>query len=101
MNIEEQSFYDPLVMAGDKLMHIHICENDRGILGKGNIDWDDFFEGLAQIKYNGALVLESFSSEVTDLIVPTSLWRPTDYNSRQLAEGSLNFMNKQIQAFGL
>ena len=99
MNIEERSFYEPLIMAGSKLKHIHICENDRGILGKGNINWNDFFEGLSEIKYQGALVLESFSSEVSELVAPTSLWRPSDYSAHQLAVESLEFMKSKIQDF--
>jgi len=101
MNIEEQNIYEAIKSAGDRLFHVHVCENDRGIVGKGNIDWDDFFEGLAEIQYSGALVLESFSSEVEDLRVPTSLWRPTPYSSKQLADSSLTFLKDKASAFGL
>jgi len=101
MNIEERSFYEPIVAAGKHLKHIHICENDRGIVGKGNIRWNNFFEGLSEINYSGSLVLESFSSEVKELIVPTSLWRASDYSSNQLAKESLLFMKKKAVEFGL
>jgi D-psicose/D-tagatose/L-ribulose 3-epimerase len=33
MNIEEKSFYEATRLAGKDLMHIHLCENDRGIPG--------------------------------------------------------------------
>ena len=35
MNIEEKSFYEATKLAGDKLVHYHLCENDRGIPGTG------------------------------------------------------------------
>lgn len=97
MNIEERNFYDPIIRAGNRLKHIHITESDRGMTGEGNVHWDDFFKALAAINYQGPLVLENFSSEITALIGPTSLWRPSKYNSEDLAKGSLAFMKKMVE----
>ena len=96
MNIEERNFYDPIIRAGNRLKHIHITESDRGMTGEGNVHWDDFFKALAAINYQGPLVLENFSSEITALVGPTSLWRPSKYNSEDLAKGSLAFMKKMV-----
>ena len=57
---------------------------------------DSFFKALAEINYQGPLVLENFSSEITALVGPTSLWRPSKYNSEDLAKGSLLFMRKMV-----
>ncbi len=89
MNIEERNFYDPIIRAGNRLKHVHITESDRGMTGEGNVHWDDFFKALAAINYQGPLVLENFSSQITALVGPTSLWRPSKYNSEDLAKGSL------------
>lgn len=97
MNIEEPNFYDPIVNASDHLKHMHITESDRGMLGEGNVHWDDLFRGLAEINYQGPLVLENFSSEIKELVGPTSLWRPSKYNSEDLAKGSLAFMQKMVK----
>lgn len=97
MNIEESNFYNPIIQAGDHLKHIHITESDRGMTGEGNVHWDDFFRALAEINYQGPLVLENFSSEITELIGPTSLWRPSKYNSEELAKGSLKFMQEMVR----
>jgi D-psicose/D-tagatose/L-ribulose 3-epimerase len=96
MNIEERNFYDPIIRAGNRLKHVHITESDRGMTGEGNVHWDDFFKALAAINYQGPLVLENFSSEITELVGPTSLWRPSKYNSEDLAKGSLAFMRKMV-----
>ena len=97
MNIEENNFYTPIIEAGKNLKHIHITESDRGMTGEGNVHWDDFFKALAQIEYQGPLVLENFSSEITALIEPTSLWRPSKYTSEELAKGSLKFMQEMVK----
>ena len=97
MNIEERNFYDPIIRSGNNLNHLHITESDRGMTGEGNVHWDDLFKALAEINYQGPLVLENFSSEITELIKPTSLWRPSKYNSEELAKGSLLFMKKLVE----
>jgi D-psicose/D-tagatose/L-ribulose 3-epimerase len=97
MNIEERNFYDPIIQAGNNLNHLHITESDRGMTGEGNVNWDDLFKALSEINYQGPLVLENFSSEITELIGPTSLWRPSKYNSEELAKGSLLFMKKMVE----
>ena len=96
MNIEERNFYDPVINAGNRLKHLHITESDRGMTGEGNVHWDDLFRGLAEINYQGPLVLENFSSQIKELVGPTFLWRPSKYNSEDLAKGSLAFMRKMV-----
>ncbi|MES2239113.1 MAG: sugar phosphate isomerase/epimerase family protein [Bacteroidota bacterium] len=96
MNIEESNFRNPIIQAGNRLKYIHITESDRGMTGEGNVHWDDFFSALAQINYQGPLVLENFSSQIKELVGPTSLWRPSKYNSEDLAKGSLAFMKKMV-----
>ena len=41
-----------------------MTESDRGMLGEGNVRWDDLFRGLQEIDFNGNLVLENFSNSV-------------------------------------
>ena len=96
MNIEERNFYEPIVRAGHHLKHIHVTESDRGMTGEGNVHWDDFFKALAEINYQEPLILENFSSEIEALVGPTSLWRPSKYNSEDLAKGSLLFMRQMV-----
>ncbi|KAA6335157.1 D-psicose 3-epimerase [termite gut metagenome] len=99
MNIEEQSFYTPVKMAGSSLKHIHITENDRGLLGEGLVRWDDLFKALNEIDFEGNLVLENFSSSITGMSEAVSLWRPSKYDAQELAEKSLWFMQEKINSF--
>lgn len=94
MNIEETSFYDPVVAAGSRLRHLHMTESDRGMLGEGNVRWDDLFRGLQEIGFDGRLVLENFTSRVAGMAEAVSLWRPSKYEAMELAKGSLAFMRK-------
>lgn len=60
MNIEEDSFYDAISLAGNHLGHVHIGEANRKVPGMGHIPWDDFAKGLKHINYTGRLVMEPF-----------------------------------------
>jgi D-psicose/D-tagatose/L-ribulose 3-epimerase len=95
MNIEESNFCDPVVHAANLLKHVHMTESDRGMLGEGNVHWDDLFKALKAISYSGNLVLENFSSHIPGLIAPTSLWRKSKYDPETLAKGSLAFMKRK------
>ncbi len=101
MNIEEADFYHPVVGAGTHLKHVHMTESDRGMLGEGNVHWEDLFRGLAQINYSGALVLENFSSSIPGMAEAVSLWRPSKYDAETLAKGSLAFMKEKAAEFEL
>lgn len=101
MNIEESDFYTPVLAAGDKLKYVHMTDSNRGMLGEGNVHWDDFFRGLAKINYSGDLVLENFSSHVPGMSKMTSLWRPSKYDPMSLARGSLDFMRQKTEQWGL
>lgn len=60
MNIEEDSFRDAILTAGDKLGHVHLGETNRRAPGVGKMPWDEIFGALREINYTGALVMEPF-----------------------------------------
>lgn len=60
MNIEEDSIHDAVVLAGDKLGHVHIGEQNRRAPGRGRIPWDELGAALKQIGYAGSVVMEPF-----------------------------------------
>jgi len=60
MNIEEDSFHDAIVKAGDKLGHFHLGETNRKAPGRGRIPWDEIAAALKEIGYQGSIVMEPF-----------------------------------------
>lgn len=96
MNIEENNFRDPILLANQKLKHIHITESHRGMLGEGTVNWNQFFDALREINFEGNLVLENFSSSILGMQQMVSLWQKSPYNAEQLALGSLNFIKQNL-----
>ncbi len=101
MNIEESGFYKPIIAAGKQLHYMHISASDRGMPGKGNICWDELFRGLADIEFDGDLVIENFSSEVEGMAGLTSLWRKSGYAPDELAIKSLQFTKSKASKWRL
>ena len=97
MNIEEKSLGDAIRAAGDRLVHLHGCENDRGAPGSGNVDWDGVAAALKDIGYDGPVVIESFTDKVKSIARAAAIWRPLAPSQDALAQDGLNFL-KQLLA---
>lgn len=62
MNIEEASFSEPVLNAGELLGHVHVADNNRLEPGAGCLDFRGFFEALKRIQYSGYVSIECFSA---------------------------------------
>ena len=72
MNIEEDNLGEAIAGAAPHLCHFHLCENHRGEIGTGHVDFDEVFGTLAKAGYSGQVGLEFFGAEMA---VPAGLWR--------------------------
>lgn len=99
MNIEEKSFYEATKLAGQDLIHYHLCENDRGIPGTGLVDWDGIFQALSEINYRGNAALESFV-ECTDNM-STWVWRQLAPSGDTLLREGVEFIRKKQKQWGV
>ncbi len=59
-NIEEKQVAAAMTTAGARLMHVHMSENDRSLVGSGHIDFPAVVRALAAIHYEGYLMVEGF-----------------------------------------
>ena len=53
MNIEETSLTEPIYKCGGSLGHVHLCDSDGGVLGRGHIDFESVLRALGSVGYNG------------------------------------------------
>jgi D-psicose/D-tagatose/L-ribulose 3-epimerase len=87
-NIEEKNLGNAIRKLSKHLVHVQVSENDRSIVGKGNIDWEDVFKALKDIKYNGWLSVEAFSEK----LAVANIWRKMFDSEEQLMKESLKFL---------
>jgi D-psicose/D-tagatose/L-ribulose 3-epimerase len=75
MNIEEASLGDAIRTAGPNLFHFHGSDSHRGAPGDGHIQWNEIAAALVGIRYDGAVVFESFNPQ--GRLAPLArFWRP-------------------------
>lgn len=97
MTIEESNIRKAIQLAGDNLIHVQVSENHRGIPGTGLTPWGDFAQGLADIKYSGALVIESFTPENRQLAAAVNIWRKLAESQDIFAQQGLQFLKSTFQ----
>ncbi|MEO9892811.1 sugar phosphate isomerase/epimerase [Aurantibacter sp.] len=94
MTIEEKNVRKAINSVGDKLIHVQVSENHRGIPGTGLTPWDDFKLGLQDINYKGAMVIESFTPEIKELAGAVCIWKNLANSQDEFASEGLKFLKQ-------
>lgn len=95
LNIEEESFYDAVKIAGEYLYHLHVCENNRGIPGTGHVAWSDIFRALKELQYDRWAVIESFVPAIEEVARVTAIWRHIAPSADAIAGEGLKFLKSK------
>ena len=95
-NIEEKNVGQAIRDGGQMICHVHISENDRSTPGSGNVRWDENFDALREINYDGWMVVEAFGLALPELAAATKIWRRMYESEIQLATDALNFMKAEV-----
>jgi D-psicose/D-tagatose/L-ribulose 3-epimerase len=87
-NIEEQNMAAAIQRMGNRLVHVQLSENDRGILGRGHVDFRSILNALDQIGYSGMVSVEAFSSK----LAAANIWRKMFDSEMQLVQESYHYL---------
>jgi D-psicose/D-tagatose/L-ribulose 3-epimerase len=94
-NIEEKGIADAIRTAAPHTVHVHISENDRGTPGEGHVAWKETFDTLAEVGYDGWMVVEAFGLALPEISAATKIWRRMYRTEEQLATDALKFMKAE------
>lgn len=92
LNIEEKDIRTAIAGAGDKLIHFHVSDNDRGVPGSGHVPWDQVVRGLADAHYDGWIVAEMFVRPGNPASDDLNIWRDIEPDATDAARRALAFM---------
>lgn len=97
MNIEEDNMAAAIRLAGDKLGHLHLGEQNRRVPGKGSMPWQEIGQALRDINYQGAAVMEPFVMTGGTIGSEIKVWRDllpdiTEEILDKEAKGALEFV---------
>ncbi len=97
MNIEEKNPADAIRRAGKHVGHIHASASDRGTPGNDHVDWRGVAQALRDIKYEGAVVIESFTQDVKVIARAAAIWRKIEPRRDDIASKGLVFLKKTFK----
>jgi D-psicose/D-tagatose/L-ribulose 3-epimerase len=96
-HIEEKNTADAVRRAGDRIAHVHVSENYRGVPGTGGVAWDSTFGALRDVGYDGWLTVEAFGNFLPNLAAATKIWRPLFASEEQLAKDAHTFLTAKTR----
>ncbi len=96
MTIEEQDLEKAITSVGDKLIHVQVSENYRGIPGTGLTPWVSFKKGLTNINYQGVVSIESFTPEVKELAGAVCIWKNLAPSQDEFATQGFSFLKRLL-----
>jgi D-psicose/D-tagatose/L-ribulose 3-epimerase len=97
-HIEEKDPAAAIRKAGDRIAHVHISENDRGVPGTGGVRWNAELDALRDIGYDGWMTVEAFGNFLPNLAAATKIWRPLFPSEDLLAVQALEFLRSKTHA---
>ncbi|MBN2240158.1 MAG: sugar phosphate isomerase/epimerase [Dehalococcoidales bacterium] len=94
---EELSFTQAVESCGrEYLGYVHVCENNRGIPGTGQVPWKEFFTAMKNIGFEGPMSIESFDPGFEELNRLCAIWRQFADTGEELAVQGLRNL-KEIE----
>jgi D-psicose/D-tagatose/L-ribulose 3-epimerase len=97
MNIEEKCQSEAIRRAGKLIGHFHACGCDRGTPGSDHIDWEGIAKALKAVKYDGSIVIESFTKDVVVIAKAAAIWRQIEPSREEIATKGLKFLKKALK----
>jgi D-psicose/D-tagatose/L-ribulose 3-epimerase len=98
MNIEEKNQAKAIKKAKKHLGHFHACGTDRGTPGNDSLDWSAIVAALRAAKYDGDVVIESFTTDVKVIARAAAIWRRIEPTTEEIAVKGLKNLRKAFAA---
>jgi D-psicose/D-tagatose/L-ribulose 3-epimerase len=97
MVTEVRDYGAAIRMLKDHLYGIHACENDRGRpRPDGLIPWDEVFEALLDIKFDGLVLLESYNSSLGDFAFERGMFHNVCPDPDEFVSEGLGFVRQGL-----
>lgn len=95
-NIEDPDPGLALPSIKEELFHVHLSESHRGTLGTGQVKWQDNFDALNTMNYEGWMVIEAFGTSDDAIVNAANVWRNAFDSPEQLYRDGIRFIRQHI-----
>ncbi len=93
-NIEEADPQKAFSENAAEIAHVHVANNDRGVPGRGHIDFPATFQAIKSSGYDGWLTIEAFGRTLPQLVEPTRVWRDFFKHPDEVVTEGYRFIRK-------
>lgn len=93
---EVRDYRAAITATRGKLWGLHACENDRGAPGGGLVPWGQVFAGLAEIGFDGYVLLESYNSAQGDFAQRRGLFHDVCPDPAAFVQQGFAFIRGQL-----
>jgi D-psicose/D-tagatose/L-ribulose 3-epimerase len=97
-NIEEADPAASIRAHRGIITHVHISENNRGVPGRGHVDWKGVFRTLRSTGYHNWLTIEAFGRVLPAFAAATRIWRDIFESPEALYTEGIKFIRAQWDA---
>ena len=94
MSIEEKDPAAAIRQAGKHLAHVQASGTDRGAPGNDHLDWQPIARAIVESGYDGAICIESFTSENQTIARAAAIWRPLERSQDAIATDGIAFLRR-------
>tara|TARA_R110002096_G_scaffold1531_23_gene8052 strand:+ start:3643 stop:4488 length:846 start_codon:yes stop_codon:yes gene_type:complete len=98
MHLEEHDAGAALRTCAAELGHVHFSENNRGVPGRGQVDWSGTFAALREVGYDGWCVIEAFSRLDPEFAAAIHVWRDYFADPKDVCVDGLRFVKAGMQS---
>lgn len=98
-HIEEKNMREIILKHRELIAHVHISENDRGTPGRGQVRWDEVFQTLHEIRYDGWLTIEAFSRNNPEFASGVNVWRNFQPTLEEIYVDGYSFIKRKWEEF--
>lgn len=91
--IEESDPCKAILLGGEKIGHVHLCDNNRGAPGTGNVNWAGVKKALTEIGYTRWAMVENFVVPDCQVGDDVCIWSGTGVDKYTNAEMAFSFVS--------
>jgi D-psicose/D-tagatose/L-ribulose 3-epimerase len=99
-HIEEKDQTSAIYKGGDKIWHVHLCDNTRGAPGSGSIDFIAILSALQAIGYDRNLVVENFVIPDCESGMEACIWSQKWSTPEQDAREAFGYISAILERVG-
>jgi D-psicose/D-tagatose/L-ribulose 3-epimerase len=94
---EERSYAAAVRTLAPRLWCVHPCENDRGVPGGGLVPWDDLFDALHAVGFDGPLTLEAYNSSIGDFAYERAMFHNVCPDGPEFVRKGKTFLQDHVR----